>query len=295
MQEDNWAKRVALIGGALIAVLLLGLVMAACQPAATPAATKAATSAATKAATAAATQAAATASGPSIDRIKKAGKLVVLTDATFRPMEYKDEKGNIVGFDIDMASEFAKHLGVSVEFQNVNWDGIFVALQQGKGDLVTSSVTITDERKKEMSFSNPYYAAGQIIVVPSDNSTIKTPADLSGKTVSVQIDTTGQIASEKIAGIKEIRKFDGGAEALLAVDQKKVDACVIDAMVAFDYIRTHNTVKAADRKPFTTEELGAAFKKDATDLVQAFNQFLDAAKKDGRMDKILDKWGMRTS
>jgi polar amino acid transport system substrate-binding protein len=257
--------------------------VAATKPAATPAA---ATPAATKPA----------ASGPNIDRIKSAGKLVVLIDATFRPMEFKDEQGRTVGFDIDLANEFAKSLGVTAEFQNVNWDGIFVSLQQGKGDVIMSSVTITEERKKEMAFSNPYYLAGQVIVVPASDTAIKGPNDLSGKTVAVQIDTTGQEAAEKITGIKEIRKFDGGAEALLAVEQKKVDATIIDAMVALDYVKEHSaSVKAADRKPFTTEEIGAAFKKDATDLVTAFNSFVNAAKADGRMDTILNKWGLKTS
>jgi len=206
-------------------------------------------------------------------------------------MEFKDEKGTIVGFDIDIAEAFAKSLGVQLEIQNINWDGIFVGLKQGKGDLIMSSVTITDERKKEMAFSQPYYASGQMIVVPADNSTIKGPDDLKGKTVSVQIDTTGQEAAEKIGGI-EIRKFDGGAEAMLAVEQGKVDAGVIDAMVALDFVKNHPKVKVVDKKPFTSEDLGAAFQKDAEDLVKAFNDFLDAAKKDGTYEKILQKWGL---
>jgi polar amino acid transport system substrate-binding protein len=291
---------------AVLVVVVLALV-AGCQQAAQPTQAPKPTTEATKApapttppaATKAATQAAATAApttapaatGPNIDRIKKAGKLVVLVDATFRPMEFKDEQGKIVGFDVDLATEFAKSLGVQLEIQNINWDGIFVALTQGKGDVIMSSVTITDERKKEMAFSEPYYHAGQVIIVPADNTTIKGPADLAGKKVAVQIDTTGQEAAEKIAGIT-LTKFDGGSEALLAVEQGKVDATVIDAMPGLDYVKNHPKVKAVSKTPFTTEELGAAFQKDATDLVKAFNDFLAAAKKDGRYDKILEKWGL---
>ena len=269
---------------------------AATSAPAAPAATKAATgptaapaAAATRAP--AASPAAAAATGPNIDRIKKVGKLVVLMDATFRPMEFKDESGNIVGFDVDVADAFAKSLGVKLEVQNINWDGIFVGLQQSKGDMILSSVTITDERKKEMAFSQPYYAAGQMIVVPADNTTIKGPNDLKGKTVAVQIDTTGQEAAEKIGGL-DIRKFDGGAETMLAVEQGKVDAGVIDAMVALDFVKNHPKLKVVDRKPFTSEDLGAAFRKDSEDLVKAFNDFVAAAKKDGTYDKILQKWGM---
>lgn len=259
----------------------------AAKPAATAAPTTA--PAATTAPTATTKPAAA---GPNVDRIKKAGKLVVLMDATFKPMEFKDEKGTIVGFDVDMADAFAKYLGVKLEAQNINWDGIFVGLKAGKGDMIQSSVTITEERKKEMAFSQPYYLAGQVIAIPADNTDIKGPNDLKGKVVAVQIDTTGQEAAEKIAGIKELRKFDGGAEVMLAVEQKKVDAAVLDVMVVLDYIKDHPKVKVTDRKPFTTEEIGVAFQKDATDLVQAYNDFLASIKKDGTYDKILQKWGL---
>ncbi|HEX9015973.1 MAG TPA: basic amino acid ABC transporter substrate-binding protein [Chloroflexota bacterium] len=293
----------------VILVVALSLVVSCAQPAATPEPTKpaaapapAATAApaapaaptAAPAAKPAATTApaAAAASGPNIDRVKKAGKLVVLQDATFRPMEFKDEKGDIVGFDVDVADAFAKSLGVKLEVQNINWDGIFVALKQGKGDMILSSVTITDERKKEMSFSQPYFAAGQVIVVPADNTTIKGPNDLKGKVVAVQIDTTGQEAAEKIGGLKEIRKFDGGAETMLAVEQGKVEAGVIDVMVAADFAKSHPKVKLTDKKPFSSEDLGGAFQKDATDLVKAFDDFIAGARKDGSYDKMLQKWGM---
>jgi polar amino acid transport system substrate-binding protein len=261
-------------------------------PTTAPAApTKAAAPAATTAPAAAPTAAPAAATGPNIDRIKKAQKIVVLQDATFRPMEFKDEKGDIVGFDVDLADAFAKSLGVKLEVQNINWDGIFVALKQGKGDMILSSVTITDERKKEMAFSQPYYAAGQVIVVPATDTTIKGPNDLKGKSVAVQIDTTGQESAEKIGGL-DIRKFDGGAETMLAVEQGKTNAGIIDVMVALDFAKNHPKVKVVDKKPFTTEDLGAAFQTGSTDLVKAFDDFIAAAKKDGTYDKILQKWGM---
>ncbi len=287
----------------IMLVVALAMVVSCQTPAAAPtaaptkapAATTAPVATTAPAATTAAAPAATTApaaSGPTIDRIKKAGKLVVLQDATFKPMEFKDESGKIVGFDVDMASAFAKSLGVTLEVQNINWDGIFVALTQGKGDMILSSVTITDERKKSMSFSQPYYQAGQVIAIPAGTTNIKSPSDLAGKVVAVQIDTTGQEAAEKIAGIKELRKFDGGAEVMLAVEQKKVDAAVLDVMVVLDYIKTHPNVTVTDRKPFTTEDIGAAFQKDATDLAKAFDAFVAASKKDGSYDKILGNWGL---
>lgn len=233
------------------------------------------------------------AAGPAVQRIQKAGKLVVLVDATFKPMEFKDEKGEIVGFDVDLAKEIAKGLGVQLELQNIAWDGIFAALKTAKGDMIVSSVTITDERKKEMAFSDPYYAAGQAILVRSDNTDIKGPEDLKGKVVAVQIDTTGQEAVEKIAGVKEVKKLDAGSEACIMTEQGKADATVIDIMVAGYFAKEHPKVKLVSRKPFTQEDLGIAMRKDDADLVQKVNELLAKMKSDGTIDKALEKWGMK--
>ncbi|MGQ9676704.1 MAG: basic amino acid ABC transporter substrate-binding protein, partial [Chloroflexota bacterium] len=233
------------------------------------------------------------ADGPAVARIKKAGKLVVLVDATFTPMEFKDEKGEIVGFDVDLAKELGKRLGVQVEFQNIAWDGIFAALKTNKGDMVWSSVTITDERKKEMAFSDPYYAAGQAILVPASNTEIKGPDDLKGKVVAVQIDTTGQEAAEKIVGIKEIKKLDGGSEACIMTEQGKADATIIDIMVAGYFAQQHPKVKLVSYTPFTKEDLGVAMRQDDADLVKKVNEILAQMKSDGTIDKTLQKWGMK--
>lgn len=269
-------------------IAVLAMTLASCAPAPTPTAAPAAAPKATEAA-----KAPAAASSPTIDRIKKAGKLVVAADATFAPMEFKNEKGEIVGADIDIATEIAKDLGVKLEIANTNWDAIFASLKAGKTDMIISSVTITDERSKEMSFSKTYFAGGQVIMVKADNSTVKGPADLKGKVVSVQIDTTGQIAAEKIDGIKELKKYDGGADTCLAVDTGKVEAAIIDKMVAADYVKQHPSVKLVDSKPFVTEDIGIAMQLDAKDLVEAVNKSIDSMKADGRLDKILDKYGLK--
>jgi len=224
---------------------------AAAKPTAAPSPTVAATATAAQAATP--TAVAITATGPTIDRIKKAGKLIMLTDATFKPMEYVDSSGKVVGVDVDIATEIAKELGVTLQVQKTAWDAIFASLKTGKGDAILSSVTITDARKKEMLFSDTYYASGQLIAVRATNTTIKGPSDLAGKVVGVQIDTTGQEAVEKIPGVKEIKKYDGGADTMAAVDAGRVEAAVMDAPVALAYVKEHPTVKVVDTKPFTTE------------------------------------------
>jgi len=112
---------------------------------------------------------------------KKPTKIVVATDATWPPMEYVDENKNIVGFDIDLVNEIAKAQGFEVEFKNTAWDGIFAGLATGNYQVIASSVTITDERKETMDFSDGYVNAGQVLVVRKDTTGVTTLADMVGK------------------------------------------------------------------------------------------------------------------
>jgi len=112
-----------------------------------------------------------------LNGIKDKGKFIVGLDDTFAPMGFRDEKGKIVGFDIDMAKEVAKRLGVSVEFKPVDWDGVVLSLKNKDIDVIWNGLTITDERKEQIDFSNPYLENRQIIVVKS-GSGIKSKADL---------------------------------------------------------------------------------------------------------------------
>ena len=122
-----------------------------------------------------------------------AKKFVIASDASWPPMESVDASKNIVGFDIDLINAIAKDQKFEVEIKNTAWDGIFAGLEGGEYDAILSSVTITDDRKKTYDFSDPYFDANQAIVVRTDDTRIKTEADLTGKTVGAQIGTTGAI------------------------------------------------------------------------------------------------------
>src|SRR5690242_1657296 len=115
----------------------------------------------------------------------------VATDATWPPMEMVDASKKIVGYDIDFMNAVAKEAGVTVEFKNTAWDGIFAGLDSGQYDAIISSVTITNERKAKYDFTDAYTSIGQILVVPKTDKTTKTIADLRGKKVGSQIGTTG--------------------------------------------------------------------------------------------------------
>src|SRR5690625_1790755 len=126
-------------------------------------------------------------------------KLVAGTDATYAPMEYIDDNGDIVGINIDIVDAIAEELGIEVEYVNIGWDPLFPAVKNGEVDFAVSSITITEERKKEMDFTEPYYVANQLILT-SEDSDITNFADLEDKRVAVQMGTTGHHVVQELLG-----------------------------------------------------------------------------------------------
>ncbi|HYG79153.1 MAG TPA: basic amino acid ABC transporter substrate-binding protein, partial [Pyrinomonadaceae bacterium] len=164
-----------------------------------------------------------------LERVRQTGELRVGTDATYPPFETVE--GDVYsGFDIDLMNAIAREMGVRARFVNASFDGIFPALQNGSFDAVISSVTITDERRATMLFTDPYYDSGQLIAVREETQGISAPDDLKGKTVGVQINTTAQYDLEKREGVT-VNKYNTIDLALLDLQNKRIDAVVGDAPV----------------------------------------------------------------
>ena len=165
---------------------------------------------------------------------KKPTKIVVATDATWPPMEYIDENKNIVGFDIDLVNEIAKAGGFEVEFKNTAWDGIFAGLATGNYQVIASSVTITEERKATMDFSEPYVNAGQVLVVRKETTGVNSLADMIGKKVGAQIGTTGAIEISKVSGV-ELKTYDEIWLAFEDLVNGNIDGVVADSPIAANF------------------------------------------------------------
>jgi polar amino acid transport system substrate-binding protein len=226
-----------------------------------------------------------------IERIKKAGVIKVGSDVAYAPFEFM-EGDKPVGFDIDIANEIAKALGVKLQVVNTSFDGIIAALKAKKFDMIISAMTITEERKKEISFSIPYYDSGQIIVVRSDNKDIKSEKDLKGKIVGVQLGTTGEISAKKLkdqVGIKEIRSYETIPEAFMDLELGRLDAVINDLPVSLYYSKNNPKLKCVG-KPFTKEQYGIAVRKEDTDLLKKINEILVNIKKSGKYKEIYKKW-----
>lgn len=219
--------------------------------------------------------------------------IVIATDATWPPMEYVDESTkDIVGFDIDLMAAIAKEGGFSYEFKNTAWDGIFAGLAAGKYDAVMSSVTITEERKKAMDFSNPYINAGQILVVPKSTSGVSKLTDLKGKTVAAQIGTTGSFEIEKVEGVK-VKTYDEIGLAFEDLVNGRVDGVVADTPVAADFALQSESYKGKLKivgEPFTDEYYGVAVQKGNQEVLDAVNRGIDKVAGTSTYERIEKKW-----
>ncbi|MCZ8175356.1 MAG: basic amino acid ABC transporter substrate-binding protein [Burkholderiaceae bacterium] len=218
---------------------------------------------------------------------------VVGTDAAYAPFESQNEKGEIVGFDVDVVQAIAAKAGIQVKFVNTPWEGIFNTLQQGDRDMVVSAVTITDERKQTMDFSDPYFDAAQLIAV-KESSKVTKFADLKKLKVGVQTGTTGDEAVSKLLGktSTSIKRFESTPLALKELESGGVDAVVADNGVIAHYVANNpgGKFKTVSDKEFVPEQYGIAVKKGNAELLGKLNQGLAAIKADGTYAQIYAKY-----
>ncbi len=226
----------------------------------------------------------------SLEKIKSAGKLTVGVDDSYPPMEFRNEKNELVGFDIDLGNEIGKKLGVKVEFMPTDWNGIILALKSGKFNVIISSLSMTDERKKEIDFAGPYLEGGQIIAVKKSNTGIKSSVDLNNKIVGCQLGSTGEEAAVKLKQIKELKKYDKGTEAFHDLSIGRLDAVIIDGQVGGYYNKKDgDAFKILDEK-LTKEPEGIGLKKEDKELKKGLEKALDELKSDGTLSKLSIKW-----
>lgn len=219
--------------------------------------------------------------------------VIFAVDATYPPMEMVDAKKNIVGFGPELVAAIGKAAGFNPVLKNTAWDGIFAGLAAGKYDAIASSVSITDERKQTMDFSNPYFEVQQGVVIPK-TSTVKTLADLSGKKVASQMGTTGYFVCKKIKGA-EAKPYDEIGLAVEDLYNGRVDAVIADAPVASNYALQHEQYSKKLTMAFlvpaeTPEYLGFAMNKGNKEIADLINKGLAAVKASGEYDKIYAKW-----
>ena len=230
----------------------------------------------------------------SLAKIQKSGVLRVGTDATYPPFEWIDTAtGQVEGFDVDLVREICRELGCRAEFVVVPFDGIIAGLVSEKYDMIASTFTITPERAKQVAFSDPYYDGGQAIAVPVYDTTTTKVDDLQGKTIAVQLGTTGERRASQIPGA-EIIAFENIGAAFIDMENGRVDAVINDKPTTELIIRQRGAAKIVG-PTLTAEEYGLAVAHKDKDLLQAINRALAKIKTDGRFESIRAKWFGPTS
>jgi polar amino acid transport system substrate-binding protein len=218
---------------------------------------------------------------------------VVGTDAAYAPFESQNEKGEIVGFDLEVVKAAAQKAGIEVKFLNTPWEGIFNSVAQGDRDLLVSAITITDERKQTLDFSAPYFDAQQLIAVKSDSKIAKFD-DLKKLKVGVQNGTTGDEVITKLQGkdSANVKRFESTPLALKEMESGGVDAVVADNGVVVHYVNNNpdSKFKTISDTTFASEQYGIAVKKGNAELLEIINKGLAGIKADGTYDKIYAKY-----
>jgi glutamine transport system substrate-binding protein len=225
------------------------------------------------------------------DATEEAQVYTVATDSNFVPFEFQNpDTGEMEGFDIELIQAIADEAGAEIEFETLEFSGLIAGMESGRFEIGIAGITITDERKEKIDFSEPYYDAGLITVVEADNEEITSMDDLSGKKVATRTGSTSYDYLTENYPDAEVIPFEGIVEAYMELRSGRIDAVVYDSPNAKYYV---NEKSDGDLKVVgdlvEAQQYGIAFKQ-GSELVEPFNEALAKFKEDGTYDDIYEKW-----
>lgn len=231
------------------------------------------------------------ADGRTLAEVQDAGVLVVGTEGTYRPFSFhEDGSGDLTGYDVEIITAVADELGVDVEFQETQWDGIFGGLDAGRFDVIANQVSINEERLADYDFSTPYTISPGVLVVAEDNSDITSLEDLSGKSSAQSLTSNWyEVATGYGANVEAV---EGWAQAVELLRQGRVDATVNDELTFLDYEQTEGGetgLKIVDETDDASKN-AFAFRKGSDDLVDAVDDALEELRSNGTLAEISEKY-----
>ena len=224
---------------------------------------------------------------------EKEKTLVMATNANFPPYEYKDGAA-FAGIDVELAQAIADKLGMKLEIQDVEFGAIVAGVESGKYDIGMAGMTVTEDRKKQVSFSTTYATGVQVVIV-KEGSAIQSPADITTSSkIGVEQDTTGDLYASDTPekggwGEAAVTRYKNGADAVQALQTGKLDCVIIDKEPAKSFVAANSGLKILDTE-YTNEDYAIAVGKNNTELLEKINKALDELKKDGTIDKIVSKY-----
>lgn len=217
------------------------------------------------------------------------GKLHMATNAAFPPYEMVADDGSFEGIDVEIAGKIAEKLGLELVVDDMDFGSVITSVQAGKSDIAMAGLTVTDERKENVDFSDTYATGVQTVIVPID-SDIETIDDLQGKLIGCQESTTGYIYCSDDYGEDMVTAFPNGANAIQALLSGKVDAVVIDSQPAQEFVAQNAGKLKMLGTEYVTEDYAIGINKDNTALRDAVNNALKELIDDGTVQSILDKY-----
>ena len=222
-------------------------------------------------------------------KVKDEGKLLIGTEGTYAPFTFHDESGNLTGFDVEIATEVAKRLGVEPEFKETQWDAIFAGLDAKRFDMIANQVGIRPDRQEKYDFSDPYITSAAVLIVHKDNNEVKTFEDIKGLNAAQSLTSNyGELAKKNGANLVSVEGFTQSVELL---SSKRVDVTINDRISFLDY--TKQRPDAPIKIAATSEDASASglmFRKGSDKLVAEVNKALTEMVEDGTYKKISEKW-----
>jgi L-cystine transport system substrate-binding protein len=222
-------------------------------------------------------------------KVKDDGKLLIGTEGTYAPFTFHDESGNLTGFDVEIATEVAKRLGVKPEFKETQWDAIFAGLDAKRFDMIANQVGIRPDRQEKYDFSDPYITSAAVLIVHKDNNEVKAFEDIKGLNAAQSLTSNyGELAKKNGANLVSVEGFTQSVELLAS---KRVDVTINDRISFLDY--TKQRPDAPIKIAATSEDASASglmFRKGSDKLVDEVNKALTEMVEDGTYKKISEKW-----
>ncbi len=218
----------------------------------------------------------------------KDNTLTMGTNAAFPPYEYVDDEGNIVGIDAEIAAALAEKLGMELEIKDMDFNSLITACAGGSVDVVLAGMTVDEERKQSVNFSDSYATGVQVIIV-KEGSPIATVDDLDGKIIGVQSGTTGDIYCTDDYGQDNVKQYDNGALAVEALKNDQVDCVIIDNEPAKNFVAANEGLKILETE-YAVEDYAIAVAKENTELLEKINKAMAELKADGTIDKIINRY-----
>ncbi len=220
---------------------------------------------------------------------------VFASDCTWPPLEYIDENGEMVGFEIDLVKAISEHTGVPMTNRNTAWDAIFAGLTNGQYDGIVSGVTVTEERKASMDFTTPVLLVGQVVIVRTEDADKYAAGveSFTGERVGVQIGTTGDFVLENYN--VETRRYDEIGLAVEDLINENLSGVVCDSIIASDFVLTNANYSGKlviVGEPFTSEDIAFVVQKGNTELLDLLNGAIADLEADGTIDELKAKWNL---